>query len=121
MNQIGELFGTPTYMSPEHCMAQKTDERSDIYSMGCAMYFALTGSPPFKGISVIDTMQMHMSTEPNADRLPDEVAEIVLNSLEKKPQDRFQTMESLADSIGVNLKHPPVKAASEKKKWRWGW
>ncbi len=99
LGQVGEVVGTPLYMSPEHCMAHATDERSDIYSMGCSMYFALTGAPPFEGHSMIDTMQMHMCQKPDTSRLPQEVGDIVLKAMEKNPQNRFQTMESLADAI----------------------
>src|SRR5579885_3239512 len=66
-SQIGELVGTPPYMSPEQCMGHAIDERSDLYSLGCTMYFALTGAPPFEGKSMIHTMQMHMSETPYAD------------------------------------------------------
>lgn len=46
LTRTGELFASPVYMSPEQCMGCKCDQRSDIYSLGCVMYEALTGCPP---------------------------------------------------------------------------
>lgn len=57
-------------MSPEQCVADGVDERTDVYSMGSSMYFALTGKPPFEGESIIDTMQFEMSQEPDFEQLP---------------------------------------------------
>lgn len=99
LEQQGEVIGTPLFMSPEHCLTTEIDERSDIYSLGCCMYYALTGTPPFQGTSIIDSMQMHMSSQPNGDRLPDEVKNIVQQTLEKNPSDRIQTMDELAELL----------------------
>lgn len=63
LTKTGEIFGTPLYMSPEQCMGTKADRRSDIYSLGCVLFEALTGTPPFKGDSVLATMMQHKSGE----------------------------------------------------------
>lgn len=99
LDEPGAVIGTPHYMSPEQCMAGEIDERSDIYSMGCSMYYALTGSPPFQGARAIDTLQMHMNSQPDADRLPDELKDIVIRTLRKNPDDRFQSMDQLAVAL----------------------
>lgn len=104
LTQTGEVFGTPLYMSPEQCMAQSVDKRADIYALGCTMFFALTGETPFKGMSSLDTYQMHMATKAPEGVLPFEFESIVLKALEKKPQDRFQSMDELGQAIG----HKPV-------------
>ena len=56
LTQTGEVFGSPLYMSPEHCLGKELDERSDIYSLGCLMYEALSGNPPLKGDNVLATI-----------------------------------------------------------------
>ncbi len=55
------VLGTPLYMSPEQCKGGKVDHRSDIYSLGCTMYEALTGAPPFLGNSVAEVLFKHMN------------------------------------------------------------
>ncbi|MGD9683129.1 MAG: serine/threonine protein kinase [Candidatus Obscuribacterales bacterium] len=106
LTQTGEVFGSPIYMSPEQCMAQSLDARSDIYSMGAMMYESLTGHPPLMGNSIIDTMQMHMSTPPKPFkdvrpdlRIPDALERVVLKALAKKPEGRYQSMQELRDAL----------------------
>ncbi|MBZ0185286.1 MAG: protein kinase, partial [Candidatus Obscuribacterales bacterium] len=106
LTQTGEVFGSPIYMSPEQCMAQSLDARSDIYSMGAMMYEGLTGHPPLMGNSIIDTMQMHMSTPPKPFKdirpdlkIPDALERVVLKALAKKPENRYQSMQELRDAM----------------------
>ena len=63
LTKTGEIFGTPLYMSPEQCAGTSVDHRSDIYSVGCVLFEALTGSPPFSGNSPLETMMRHASAE----------------------------------------------------------
>src|ERR1700679_2965123 len=49
LTAVGDIFGSPFYMSPEQCNGDKLDNRSDIYSLGCTMFECLTGRPPFTG------------------------------------------------------------------------
>lgn len=95
LSQEGEILGTPPYLSPEACRGQSVDERSDLYSLGCSLYFALTGEPPFLGQSIIDTMQMQLSKpapllskrEPSL-KMIDKIA---TKSIEKDPAQRYQS------------------------------
>ncbi len=105
LTQDGEIMGTPLYMSPEQCRGEKADEYSDIYSLGCSMFHALTGNPPFHGGSKLETMQMHLSQEPPKGVLPDELEGIVLKAMQKKKEDRYQSAKEICDAL-----QPMVKA-----------
>ncbi|HEY9776648.1 MAG TPA: serine/threonine-protein kinase [Planktothrix sp.] len=106
LTQTGEIFGSPIYMSPEQCQGLPLDARSDIYSCGVMMYEALTGLPPLMGETIVDTMQMHVSSRPPAFReirpdlyIPTPLEQIVFRALEKRPEGRFPTMEELKETL----------------------
>lgn len=106
LTQTGEIFGSPIYMSPEQCLGSHLDARSDIYSMGAMLYESLMGMPPLMGDTIIDTMQMHVSTIPAsfADMRHDlnihpQFEAVVFKALEKKPEDRYGSMEQFRDAL----------------------
>lgn len=106
LTRTGEVFGSPLYMSPEQCRGMKLDVRSDIYSIGCVMFEAFTGSPPFTGNSHIDTMLKHVNDLPPSvassmtdPRFADKVDAILLRCLAKKPADRYQSMSEIKDAL----------------------
>ncbi|MBS1998875.1 MAG: serine/threonine protein kinase, partial [Cyanobacteria bacterium SZAS LIN-2] len=99
---VGEICGSPFYMSPEQSQAGKVDARSDIYSLGCTLFETLTGSPPFKGRNVTETMIMHHSNQPptlsetaQEQAFPAALEEAVAVTLAKAPMDRYPNMEKL--------------------------
>lgn len=102
LTKEGKVFGTTTYMSPEHCQGQGLDQRSDIYAFGCIMYEVLAGHPPFVGDNVLDTLQKQINDKPvqlSAARdkgdLPQVLESIIHKTLEKLPENRYQSMEEL--------------------------
>ena len=102
LTQTGEIFGSPLYMSPEQCKGRDVDARSDIYSLGCVMFEALTGSPPHKGESAIETLMFHVNDKAPklSDRRPDigecgELEKIVAAALDAAPDLRYQTINKL--------------------------
>lgn len=104
LTQTGEVFGSPIYMSPEQCLGQTLDERSDIYSMGTMFYEALSGLPPLVGNTIVDTMQMHVATKPASFATASiqvfpQLEAFVFKALEKKPENRFQTMEEMFHAL----------------------
>ncbi len=109
---VGEVVGNPYYMSPEQCMGADVDQRSDIYSLGCSMFAALTGAPPFLGDSVVEAMSMHISEQPilKIADIPEfaPVQAVIFRCLEKKPQDRFQSAVDLNLAlVGREVKTKP--------------
>ncbi len=99
------IIGTPQYMSPEQCsQASEIDSRSDIYSLGVILYEMLAGHVPFAGESPTAIMMKHLQDEPPSilderSDLPEEVAQVVKRALAKKPEDRFQTVGDLTQSL----------------------
>lgn len=106
LTRTGEVFGSPLYMSPEQCRGLKLDFRSDIYSIGCVMYEAFTGNPPFTGNSHIDTMLKHVNDLPASvvssmcdARYAEKVDAILLRCMAKNPNARFQSMEEVKEAL----------------------
>lgn len=106
LTQTGEVFGSPLYMSPEQCLGKHPDQRSDIYALGCLMYEVLSGSPPLKGESFLETMHMQMQEVPKPylkPRIPNSrdkaVEGVVLKCLAKNPADRYGTMQELRKDL----------------------
>ena len=111
LTQVGTLVGSPLYMSPEQVLGAVVDERSDIYSLGCVLYFMAFGHPPFRGESAWDTMQDHVNTAPQIPVLaPSEHKEdlpgirlalstLIMKCLEKEPAERYQSMDEVLDAL----------------------
>jgi serine/threonine protein kinase len=110
LTQTGEVFGSPVYMSPEQCMGQPLDVRSDIYSMGCVMYETLSGQPPYIGQNIMETMYMRLSDKPPAFvpelKVPPQLEEIIMVTLAQEPADRYQTMKELKEELHVATESP---------------
>lgn len=64
LTRTGQVIGTPLYMSPEQAKGEAVDAVSDIYSLGCVMFFSIVGRPPFRGDTTFDTLLMHIEQEP---------------------------------------------------------
>lgn len=106
LTQVGEVCGSPVYMSPEQCMGQSLDPRADIYSMGVVLYEAITGRLPLVGKNMVETMQKHMNETPpsfNAVRpdlfVPARIEQVVMRALSKHAHERQQTMSELAQDL----------------------
>lgn len=106
LTATGHVYGTASYMSPEQCLSKPIDARSDIYAMGCLMYEVLTGRLVFSGDS-FGTLAVQHSTEAPAPfgasspPLLTVVEKAVMKCLAKAPEDRFQTMRQLQESLSA--------------------
>lgn len=111
----GTLMGTPSYMSPEQARGKVVDRRTDIWAFGCCLYQALTGSAPFDGETVADTLGGIIEREPDWHALPDntpsELRSLLRRCLEKDPQRRSSSASDIAailEDLHEELKHGPI-------------
>jgi serine/threonine protein kinase/HAMP domain-containing protein len=116
--QVGNVIGTPNFMSPEQVLGEKVDSRSDLFSAGVVLYQLLTGHLPFDGETLISVAYKITKTEPpSLDKLrpdiPLSLRRIVDRSLKKQPDKRFQTGEEFAAALSGVLKE--ITDAEDKK------
>jgi serine/threonine protein kinase len=103
--RTGTLMGTPVYMSPEQAMGTKeVDHRSDIYSLGVILFEMVCGKPPFFSEGFGELVHLHLNVQPPAPRslvpaLPASIEALILKTLAKKPDDRYQSMKDLQEAI----------------------
>jgi serine/threonine-protein kinase len=105
LTQEGAISGTPLYMSPEQAQGcEELDACSDIYSLGAVAYAMITGRPPFEGRNSLEVMIAHARdkaaplSEFRAD-VPADLECVILRCLAKRPEDRFQSVESLEQAL----------------------
>jgi serine/threonine protein kinase len=101
LNNDKGFVGTPAYISPEQARnVHDVDIRSDLYSLGCTFYFALTGKSPFSGKTPVEIVIQHLEKEAVPltslrPEIPPALASIVRRLMAKKPEQRFQTPADL--------------------------
>ncbi len=100
-----KVLGTADYLAPEQAIdSHKVDIRADIYSLGCTMYFTLTGHPPFTEGSLAQRLLWHQTKEPppiSKDRpdMPESLDAIIRKMMAKRPEDRYQTAAEVAIAL----------------------
>lgn len=114
---LGEIMGTPEYMSPEQLNNGRVDVRSDIYAMGIMLYELVTGRVPFPFRNMHDAIRDHTQTPvPSMQKVRAvdvDLEEIILKCLEKDPKDRFQTASELARALERYQQREPVEEIIE--------
>jgi serine/threonine protein kinase len=111
LTAVGLAMGTPAYMSPEQCMGQKLDVRSDLYAFGVTAWFALTGQKPFTGNSSFEVMtkqREHNPPQPHevVPGIPHALSAVVMRMLAKKADDRYADAEACRQAwidVGVQM------------------
>ncbi len=105
LTQIGSVLGTPDYLAPEQAMdIRQADARSDLYGLGCTLYFLLVGSPPFPGGTPLEKLVKHREIDPapvEALRpgIPRGLGSVVRRLMAKRPEDRFPTAAAVAEAL----------------------
>lgn len=103
LTSVGDVFGSPFYMSPEQSRGSAVDARSDIYSLGCSMFEALSGFVPYDGENALDTILLHQDAEipsifdlVGSSDLPPSIDIVLTKCLAKRPEERYQSAKELA-------------------------
>ncbi|MBQ2990005.1 MAG: protein kinase [Clostridia bacterium] len=106
----GNVMGSVHYFSPEQAKGMKATEASDLYSVGVMLYEMLTGHVPFEGETAVSVAMMHLMETPAPIEKEASVCRavelIVKKSLEKNPQDRYQSAEMMIRDLRRALRHP---------------
>ncbi|MEU9239206.1 protein kinase [Streptomyces shenzhenensis] len=109
MTQTGMVMGTPQYLSPEQALGKAVDHRSDLYATGCLLYELLALRPPFTGETPLSVVYQHVQDIPvppsqtSEGAAPPELDGLVMRSLAKEPDDRFQTAEEMRGLVQYGL------------------
>jgi serine/threonine protein kinase len=107
------MLGTPGYAAPEQTLdAAHADIRADVYSLGCTLYYLLTGAPPFEGRSCFEVLQAHQAMEARPlnrvrPEVPEELAAVVRKMMAKDPTERYQTPLALVQALAAFVKPDP--------------
>src|SRR5262249_23224138 len=109
MTQEGVVMGTADYMAPEQATDSHTvDIRADLYSLGCTLYYLLSGKAPFGGGTMMQKLMKHRLEEPPpleqlCASVPSAVAGVVRRLMAKRAEDRYQTPAEVATALGAVL------------------
>jgi len=116
LTRVGQVLGTPEYMSPEQASGQSVDHRSDIFALGIVLYRLIVGRVPFAGETFMEVISKVLSERPapprtlcDAPELTADLEAVILRALAREPQDRFPTMDAMLEALRQATSDAPTQ------------